>query len=203
MPLVALAAMLFASEANASHYRGGAASYRINASGVVTVTAYTAWGSFETQPDFQIYTGSGFTGTSLGFMTAASTAVLPGGTELGGSTYTARVDTYTFNLNGQAAGFYYATWQNGNYVGGINNVPESTWSVELKIAYTPGVASAGPTMLPVTVDIVGRGLPYTQNLNSVDPDGTPVTFTNLSGYTSPDYAPTSVIPGMSVSATGR
>jgi hypothetical protein len=39
MPLVALAAMLFASEANASHYRGAAASYTIAANGVVTVTA--------------------------------------------------------------------------------------------------------------------------------------------------------------------
>ncbi|MCB1210477.1 MAG: putative Ig domain-containing protein, partial [Verrucomicrobiales bacterium] len=200
---LALFSVFGASSAVASHYRGAAASYTISSSGVVTVTAYTGWGSFIDSPLFNIYTGSGGTGSYVGYM-ALSASVNPfsTGTELGGSPYTVRKDTFTFNLAGQAAGFYYAWWTSGNYVSAINNVPESTWSLELKIAYTPGVASAGPTMIPATIDIVGRGFPYTQNLNSVDPDGTPVTYTNLSGYVAPDYAPSSLIPGISVSSTG-
>ncbi|MBB5040074.1 DUF7453 family protein [Prosthecobacter dejongeii] len=195
--------MLFPCISEASHYRGGAASYSINSSGLVTVTVYTGWGSFVDTPFFQVYTGSGATGTSLGSMTLA-TAVNPfsTGTEFGGAAYTIRKDTFTFNLNGRAAGFYYAWWSSNNWVSGINNVPESTWSLELKIAYTPGQASAGPTMIPATIDIIGRGFPYTQNLNSQDPDGTPVTYQNLVGNAYPDYAPTSLMPGISVSASG-
>ncbi len=195
---------LFPVGLEASHYRGGAASYTINASGVVTVTVYTGWVSTSVgTPTYRIHTGSGGTGTNLGSMTAG-TPVNPfaTGTELGGSGYTVRKDTFTYNLSGQVAGFYYAWWSSNDWVAGIRNMPESTWSLELKIAYTPGQASAGPTMIPATIDIIGRGYPYTQNLNSQDPDGTPVTYQNLVGYTAPDYAPSSLIPGISVSASG-
>ena len=197
------AAILLPSSLEASHYRGGAASYTINSSGLVTVTAYTGWGSFVDTPFFQVYTGTGATGSSLGSMTLA-TAVNPfaTGTEFGGAAYTVRKDTFTFSLNGRPAGFYYTWWSSNNWVTGINNVPESTWSLELKIAYTPGQASAGPTMIPATIDIIGRGFPYTQNLNSQDPDGTPVTYQNLVGNAYPDYAPTSLMPGISVSGSG-
>lgn len=190
---------------NASHYRGAAASYTINSSGVLTVTAYTGWGSSPTAPSFRVGTGAGGTGTALGNMTrdaVNSVAPFSSGTEFGGSAYTTRKDIYTFNLSGQPAGHYYVWWTSAAYVSGINNLPASTWSLELKVAYTPGQASGGPTMLPVTIDLVGRGYPYTQNLNSTDPDGTPVTYENLVGNVAPDYAPTSLIPGISISASG-
>ncbi|HEY1081263.1 MAG TPA: choice-of-anchor D domain-containing protein, partial [Prosthecobacter sp.] len=187
----------------ASHYRGGTASYTINSSGLVTVKTYTGWGSFQSEPVFTVTTATGGGGTNLGNMTRASGNLsYASGTEFGGASYTVREDIYTFNLNGRAAGSYYARWSSSAWVGGINNVPESTWVLELKIAYTPGQASAGPTMAPFTIDLIGRGYPYTQNLNSIDPDGTPVTYQNLVGYTAPDYAPTTLIPGISVSASG-
>ena len=68
--LVLAAVMLLAApQAFASHYRGAAASYTINSSGLVTVTAYTAWrtGSGVSEAvSFDIYTGSAATGTFKG-----------------------------------------------------------------------------------------------------------------------------------------
>jgi hypothetical protein len=159
LPLVAIFAMLFAPTANATHYRGGAASYTIAANGVVTVTVYTAWRAdynFDTTPTFFAFTGSGSTGTNLGAFTLATQAyTFATGTELGGALFRVERDTFTFNLTGRPAGIHYARWTNGNWVPLINNMPENSWALELRIAYTPGVASAGPTMIPATIDIIG------------------------------------------------
>ena len=129
------------------------------------------------------------------------------GTELGGEAYFVKKEVFTFSLNGQSAGNYYAYLRSSAWVAGIVNGNTNagnggSWGEELQVAYTPGTASAGPTMLPATIDIIGRGYPYTQNLNSVDPDGTPVTYTNLVGNIAPHFAPLFAIPGMSVSSVG-
>ena len=129
------------------------------------------------------------------------------GTELGGEAYFVKKEVFTFSLNGQSAGNYYAYWRSSAWVAGIVNGNTNagnggSWGEELQVAYTSGTASAGPTMLPATIDIIGRGYPYTQNLNSVDPDGTPVTYTNLVGNIAPHFAPLFAIPGMSVSSVG-
>ncbi|MBL9143545.1 MAG: hypothetical protein JNM99_07650 [Verrucomicrobiaceae bacterium] len=135
--------------------------------------------------------------------TAATVNPFTSGTEFGGALYFVKKEVFTFSLNGQANGIYYAWWNSNAWVAGIQNaVDQNSWSVQLKIAYTAGVASAGPTMLPATIDLIGRGYPYSQNLNSVDPDGTPVVYSNLLGSGSPHYAPVTAIPGMSLSSIG-
>lgn len=207
--LALAAVMLLAPQTFASHYRGAAASYTIDSSGLVTVTAYTAWrtaSGISELVSFRVYTGSGATGTLMGTMTQNTGATVnpfTSGTEFGGSPYFVKKEVFTFSLSGQANGIYYAWWGSSAWVAGIQNaVDQNSWSVQLKIAYTAGVASAGPTMLPATIDIIGRGNAYTQNLNSIDPDGTPVVYSNLLGSGSPHYAPLTTIPGMSLSSIG-
>lgn len=202
--LVAVFVFASAPRADASHYRGATASYTISASGVVTVTCYSVWRfDFVGAPAFSIYTGVGQTGTLQGSMTlSASTNPYQSGTEFGGAQYIVRRDTYTFSMGARANGTYYANWNSNAWVSGINNMPESSWAIELKIIYTAGQASAGPTMLPATIDIIGRGFDYNQNLNSTDPDGTPVSYQLLTGNAAPVYAPTSNIPGIGITQFG-
>lgn len=195
-----------AAAAEASHFRGASASYTISAAGVVTVDCFSVWRSDAVGgAAFQMRTGPGGGGTLLGTFTTSSTInPYSTGTEFGGGGFTVVRQTFTFNLASPArpSGFYYARWTSCCRVAGINNAPESTWAIELKIAYTAGQASAGPTMIPATIDIIGRGFDYNQNLNSTDPDGTPVAYQFITGAVSPDFGPSSSIPGISLSSIG-
>lgn len=156
----------YSRTAEASHYRGASVSYAINANGVVSVTVYSAWrtGSGVTEDTtFSVFSGSAGSGTNYGTMTLAATVnPYSSGTELGGEAFFVKKDVYTMNFTGKAAGAYYAYWTSGSWVGGINNEPQGSWGEEIKIVYTPGVASAGPTMIPATIDIIGRGYNYAQ-----------------------------------------
>ncbi|MDB6139001.1 MAG: hypothetical protein JWO94_2073, partial [Verrucomicrobiaceae bacterium] len=201
----------FVPAAQATHFRGASVSYTIDSANLLTVTSYSAWQS--TLPDtlsgeggFKVYTGTGGSGL-LGTMTTTTTVnPYSSGTELGQGTYNVVKETFTYNLTGRAAGTYYAYTTSGNWVNSVVNrdAAGASWGEEVVIKYNPGVASAGPTMLPATVDIVGRGQLYTQNLNSIDPDGTPVTYQFLAGSlnSAPDYSPATNIPGMSLSVFG-
>ncbi len=200
--------------AQASHFRGASVSYTLAANGLVTVTSYSGYRTnsgaaegFVNNGGFHIYTGTGGTGTLVGTMTLASTVnPYSTGVEFGGAAFFVMQEKFTLSLAGQPAGTYYAyTTSNAWLAGVINRSPDQgSWGEEVVIKYTPGVASAGPTMLPATVDIIGRGYPYNQNLNSTDPDGTPVTYQFLTGNgnAGPDYSPATLIPGMSLSSVG-
>lgn len=124
------------------------------------------------------------------------------GVELGGAQFVVRRDTFTFSLSGRTNGTYYAWWSSCCRVEGINNVGQNTFATELVIPYVAGQASGGPSMIPATIDIIGRGYDYNQNLNSSDPDGTPVSYQLITNSASPDYGPTSSIQGLSVSQIG-
>ena len=202
--LLSLCFLLWANPLGASHFRGAATSYTISASGVVTVVCFTVWrADFIAGPSFTMRTARGGGGTSLGSFGLTETInPFSTGSELSGAQFIVRRDTFTFNLAGRTNGVYYAWWLGNARVAGINNVGETSFSSELAIPYVAGQASAGPTMIPATIDIIGRGYDYNQNLNSTDPDGTPVSYQLVTNPNSPDFGPQSSIPGLSISQIG-
>ncbi|MBX3742215.1 MAG: DUF5011 domain-containing protein [Akkermansiaceae bacterium] len=185
-----------------AHYRGGSVTHTVSSTGVVTIESYTVWASNQvSQPSFTIRTGANGGGSSLG-IAAATHSNHASGTELGGSGFTVRRSVSTFTLS--SAGTYYAYWTGGNRVGGINNAPESTWALETCIKWNgAGTTAASPTQREATIDIIARGHTYTQNLNSVDPDGKPVSFQFLTGSAAPYFGPTTQIPGINLDSLGN
>lgn len=216
LEVLAVAVLLVAalsSAALASHYRGASASYMVSDAGLLTVDVFSLWRSdFVSGPSFQLRTGPGGAGTLVANLSLTS-SVNPysTGTELGGASFLVRRDTFTFDMSSLAPGTYYAWWSNCCRVAGINNAPESSWSVQLTIKYNgvgAGLGNSGPSILPATIDVIGRGVAYMQTLNSVDPDGTPVNVQFLGGTlgggsASPNFGPTADIPGIALdSSTG-
>jgi hypothetical protein len=208
-------ALALTTNAFATFYRGSSASYSIAGNGIVTIDVFSVWRSdFAMQPAFQMRTGPNGTGTLLGnFGFASSQSPYAMGTEninpLTGalaqppSGYTVRRDQFNFNLAGRPGGTYYARWTSCCRVSGIRNAPAADWSLELKIVYQPGKASSGPTMVPLNIDVVGRGFPYVQTLNSVDPDGTAISYELITGSAFPNFGPDFNIPGLNLTGRGR
>jgi len=191
--------------AHASHFRGGSAQWTVNSAGLLTVDTTTLWRSdFIESPFFNLYTGAGGTGTNLGALTPGIDQQVGSGTEACGlaSPYIVKHATFTKSLSAQSAGVYYARWTNCCRVASINNVGQSSWDHEVAIHYTPGLATGGPTMLPATIDIITQGQPYSQNLNSIDPDHTPVGFQFIVGDVAPNWGPATGIPGLALDAIG-
>lgn len=200
--------VLIAGTADASHYRASSAFYTVDDAGLLTVEVTSAWrAAFVEAPVYEVWTGPGSTATFIGTMTLQSTVnPLFSGTEFGGAQFIVRKDIFTLDLSGQPTGTYYARWTRGNRVAGINNAPEAQWSSELTVIFNgvgAGLGNGGPVLPPATIDIVGRTFPYRQNLNSSDPDGSPVFHefiggTNGGGDAAPDYGPTTDIPGLAL-----
>lgn len=187
-----------------SHYRGGSVSHDISAAGLIHLEVYHAWRSDALgSAQFSLFTGPDGTGTNKGNFTAGALTNVATGTEQGGAAFTVRNEDFTFNGSTLSAGTYYARWTSCCRVSGINNAPESSWALETKIVYQPGVETAGPTILPATVDVIAKGYEYRQNLDSIDPDGTPINYSFLLGSTSPTFGPTTDIPGISVDQLGN
>ncbi|MES2594472.1 MAG: kelch repeat-containing protein [Verrucomicrobiota bacterium] len=63
--------------------------------------------------------------------------------------------------------------------------------------------SASPTQRAATIDIIAKGYTYTQNLNCVDPDGTPVSYQLLLGDFAPNYGPVTQITGLNLDSLGN
>ncbi len=202
--LTSIAFALLSGSASATHFRGISTSYTVGDSGLLTVEAFSVWRSgLISTPFFRLYTSPG----GIGLIGNLTTTFMDVGTgmELGGASFTVRRSVHTFNMAALTPGTYYARYQSGNRVAGINNAPEGTFASEVAVVFNgtgPGTGNSGPTMIPATIDIVSRGFPYEQNLNSSDPDGTPVNFQFLVGAGAPDYGPTSQIPGISVDTIG-
>jgi VCBS repeat-containing protein len=195
----------------ASHYRGGSVSYEVSDTGQVDLDVFTVWRSGSVvQPSFNVCTAPGGSGCFAAFSWIATTNPYATGTELGGGGYVVRRDRFRYNLSGRPAGTYYAHFLSGARVTGIRNAPEGSFSLQSKIIYKgngAGKANASPSMAPATIDIIARGFAYTQNLNSSDPEGTPVNYqflggTSGGGSAAPDYGPSTDIPGISLDSIG-
>ncbi len=209
--LLAVGLLVFAAQAvHGAHYRAATASYTLSDAGLLTVEVFSVWGSFNSVPSFPVTTAPGGGGAYLGHMSLQSTTLpYATGTEFGGAPFTVRRDVFTFNLSGQAPGMYYARWSTCCRVGGINNVGETSWSIELGVRFNGigiGTGNGSPTLPPATIDIIGRGVSYSQNLNSVDPDGTPVAYqflggTSGGGATAPNWGPATDVPGLVLNPT--
>lgn len=186
-----------------SHFRGGSITHDVNSSGLVTLDSFSVWRdtSFQT-PTYSLYTGPSQTGTNLSNFSVTNEVTFATGTELGGGNFTVRRATLTDTL--PDAGTYYATWRSNAKVGGGNNFNQTNWELETKIVWAgPGTTSASPTQREATIDIVARGNAYSQNLNSVDPDGTPLNYQFIVGDQDPNYGPTTAIPGIDLDSFGN
>jgi|GEM_PF-5967772 len=187
-----------------AHYRGGSVTHTVSSTGVVTIESYTVWASGSASPpSFGIYSGANGGGSYVGgTISVTSNINYASGTELGGSGFQVVRAVESFTL--PAAGTYFAYWTGGNRVGGINNAPEGTWALETCIKWSGSGTTAGsPTQREATIDIIAKGHPYSQNLNSIDPDGKPVSFQFLTGSAAPYYGPTTQMPGINLDSFGN
>jgi len=187
-----------------AHYRGGSVTHTVSSTGVVTVESYTVWAAASsTTPTWIIRNAPNNGGTNLGSMTNTSANTnYASGTELGGSGFRVSRTVSTFTL--PSAGTYYAYWTGSARVAGIKNAPESTWALETCIKWAgPGTTAASPTQREATIDIIAKGYSYVQNLNSVDPDGKPVSYAFLTGSVAPYFGPSSQMPGINLDTLGN
>lgn len=76
-------------------------------------------------------------------------------------------------------------------------------SVQGHAAVTTSNAAASPTQRAATIDIIAKGYTYTQNLNSIDPDGTPVSYQFLVGDSAPNYGPNTQMTGINIDSLGN
>lgn len=145
-----------------SHFRGATITHSVTATGQVTIEINSAWGSFQSAPVVSVRTGPSLTGAVIGSFSPSSTTQTGGGTELGGSTFTTRRDIVNFSLAGQGAGTYYATWNSNARVSGIQNPggASGSWEIETAIVWDGVNASASPSLLPATIDIIAKGFTY-------------------------------------------
>ena len=195
------ALMLFmtATEAQASHFRGGNMHYTLAPNGVATFTVESLW---------RKYAYDGFHNISI--RNAAGAQVLYQSVSYTGTTvlldtsnpdYDFRRQVFTVNMAGLPAGQYTAFHSNCCRISGIRNPISSNFSFDNKIIYTPGAANGSPQLNASFITTVARGYNYSQNLNAFDPDGHSMSYQLLSGGVA--YSPTSNIPGLTISPTGQ
>ncbi len=191
-----------------SHFRGGSVTHTVSAAGVVELEVFSLWRqhAFET-PFFVLNEGPSLGGANIGnFLLQSHDDQFGSGAELGGAIFNVARSTFSFDLAaaGLAPGTYYAIWQNGARVAGIRNPGGASvyWELETAIVWDGVNASASPTLLPATIDIVAQGHPYTQYLNSTDPDGTPVNYEFVVGLDDPHYGPANSITGINLDSLG-
>jgi hypothetical protein len=200
--LAALAGI--ATPAQASHFRGGNIYVETAASGATTVTIDTLWRktAFNSLGSLNIRTDAN---ASLRTTSTAPVEIFADTTP---DTFSIRRQRWTFNMaNGSGTSSSTALAQNTWYkiyttsccrIGGIANAPEADWAltarfrwVNTRVSQTPLLDAAISTTL---AKMTSGALPpdFTQNLGAIDADQ-PLSYTFLTGATSPDYNPTSNI----------
>ena len=198
---------MFTSSAFASHFRGGSVDYQLGSDQILTVTVYAAWRStFLGGVNMRIYADNDTNrNTSLLNMTQQSLTVTQVDNEYpGGEQFTVRKHVFTADLSGLAPGFYIARWESNARVAGVVNVGETRWSLETRVDFrSPGTANGSPTMIPATVDMVGIGMDWTQNLSAVDPEGGPLSYQFILGANDPDWGMNFQIPGLVIDSNGQ
>lgn len=191
----------------ASHFRGSSISYQLNSAQQLTVTVYAVWrSSFIGGVNVRIYADNDTNRTSnLLTMTQTSVQVTETGFEFpGGQAFTVRRHVFQADISGLAPGYYIARWRSGNRVTGIVNVGNTRWGMETRVNFnSPGAQNSSPNMVPATIDMVGIGLDWSQNLFAVDPDNSPLSFQFIIGATNPQYGVNFNIPGLTIDTIGQ
>lgn len=203
--LCLLALLLFAGGASASHYRGASISYELDSANNLTVTVFAVWRTtFIGGVSIQLFADADSNRTApLLTMTQTSVTITETGNEYpGGEAFTVRKHVFQNNLGAFAAGFYYARWRSGTRVAGIANVGSTDWAVETRVNLS-GTANSSPVMVPATIDMVARGLDWSQNLFASDPDKGSLNYQFIIGATNPQWGPTSQIPGLTIDSNGQ
>uniref|UniRef100_UPI001445C801 DUF4347 domain-containing protein n=1 Tax=Crateriforma spongiae TaxID=2724528 RepID=UPI001445C801 len=169
-----------------SHYRGGSLTWTVDANGRAEMEVFTVW------RDGSVSSAS-FSGWSQ-----SSSAIVATGAEQGGDGFAIRRQTFTRNLGPTPADFV-SNWSSCCWVANGNNFG-SGWNLSTRVVWDgPGTTSASPTVRSATIDIVAQGNAYNQNLNAVDPDGSPVNYEFLVGGNDPNTA----VPGLDLDQFGN
>ncbi len=192
---------VFPQQVQASHFRGGFMTASIAADGTVTINAETLWRnlavgrvSFVRVLDFPSRT------TAISSISVPSSTITQTDTTSDPS-FTRTVQQFTTSLSSLPQGSYIIRWDSCCRISGIANAPESSFSLET-VVHFDGTANSAPNILSSVITGVAAGFEYSQNINATDPDSTPLSYKFLVGATSPDFGPSSQIPGITVSTVG-
>lgn len=194
----------------ASHFRGGNVAVQVSPAGGATFTYETLWRKGSAFFPFDGIAQINFYNATDTARSSALRVVTP---NIGGTTVFRDVSDPAFDFRrqvvtvdlaalGLAQGRYVARWQNCCRISGIANAPEADFSLETLVIYD-GTANGSPILNSRILTVVGKGIPYGQNLNAFDPDGKPLTYQFLLGSARPTYGPSSQTPGITLDGAGR
>lgn len=197
----------FLNPLHASHFRGSNIAYELDNSNNLTVTVFAVWrSSFIGSVNVRIYAqGDTNRNFNLLSMTETSVEVVETGFEFpGGEAFTVRKHVFQSDISGLANGWYYARWEAGNRVTGIVNVGATRWGMETLVDFNASnTSNSSPVMIPATIDMIGIGLDWSQNLLASDPDGNPLSYQFIMGANDPQYGANSAMPGLTVDTQGQ
>lgn len=208
--LVGLALVFSATPILASHFRGGNVNAQVSEDGIVTLTYQMLWRKgtaffpFDGVSSLRLYNPADVSRNSpLRFISVniGNTTVFR---DVSDPAFDFRVQVVRLDLQalGLAQGRYVARWENCCRIRGIQNAPESSFSLEALIIFN-GSANGSPVLNSRILTVVGKGLPYSQNLNAFDPEARPLTYQWLIGSGRPTFGPTFNVPGITLDATGQ
>ncbi len=191
---------VFPHQVQASHFRGGFMTASIAADGTVTINAETLWRTNAvSRVTFVRILNFPSRTTAISSISVSSSTVTS--TDTSDPSFTRTVQQFSTSLSSLAMGSYIIRWDSCCRISGIANAPESSFSLET-VVHFDGTANSAPNILSSVITGVAAGFEYSQNINATDPDSTPLSYKFLVGATSPDFGPSSQIPGITVSTVG-
>jgi len=202
--LLASLTMLGAESAQAIHFRGGFISASIDATGTVTVNAESLWRTTFVERVFSVQILD-----SNRVLKGTITLTQVGGNDTSDPSFTRVIEQGTGSL--ATMGLQGGPLPQGTYIlyqssfariSGLANVGASSFSYETVVHFN-GTANSSPSINSSVVTGVAKGFDYSQNLNASDPDGGPLSYQLITNAGSPDYGPTSQVPGMTIDSTGQ
>ncbi|MDQ6998503.1 MAG: hypothetical protein Q9M17_07300, partial [Mariprofundus sp.] len=190
--IAALMLSVTATEAQASHFRGGNMHYTVAANGMATFTAETLWRKtgFSYLHFVRIRNSSG---AQVKYQSISSNTTVF--TDTTDPNFSLRRQVFNVNLVGLPNGIYTAEYSSCCRIGGIRNNPSSGFRLDNKIIIN-GAANGSPQLNASFITTVAKGYEYSQNLNAFDPDGDSMSYQFL-------FIGGSSIPGITVSPTGQ
>ncbi|MCP4247476.1 MAG: hypothetical protein GY778_10550, partial [bacterium] len=196
--------------ATASHFRGGNVNVQVSETGVATFTYESLWRKGRAEFPFagisnvRFYdpadTNRSSTLRSLSFSIGNTTVFR----DVSDPAFDFRRQVMVVDLPavGLAQGRYVVRWESCCRIAGLQNAPESSFSLEALVIFD-GTANGSPVLNSQILTVVGKGLLYGQNVNAFDPGGAPLAYDFLVGSGRPTYGPSFNIPGITLDAAGQ
>lgn len=208
--LITLTLLLAATPTLASHFRGGNVNVQVTEDGVATFTYETLWRKgtaffpFDGISNIRFYNETDASRISTlrsVFVSIGNTTVFR---DVSDPAFDFRRQIIAVDLAalGLPPGRYVARWENCCRIAGLQNAPESSFSLEALVIFD-GTANGSPLLNSRILTVVGKGLPYDQNLNALDPDGQPLAYSFLVGSLRPTFGPSFNIPGITLDPAGQ